>query len=83
MTLLAIIILFAAATIILTLRNFAIATMSFGVDACVPLVQFAIVYVRGVTTGCGLFAPLGRSYGASRRRVASGHHRRVKLQSAA
>ena len=68
---LAIIILFAAATIIFALQNFEIVTVSlFGFDARVPLALLvAIAYLLGAATGGSLFALLRRSYEGSRRRV--------------
>ena len=48
---LAVIILFAAATIIFALQNFEIVTMSFGLDARVPLALLAAVaYLLGAAT---------------------------------
>ena len=71
LTLLAIIILFAAATIIFALQNFEIVTVSlFGFDARVPLALLVgIAYLLGAATGGSLFALLRRSYEGSRRRV--------------
>ena len=68
---LAVIILFAAATIIFALQNFEIVTISFlGLNARVPLaVLVAIVYLLGAATGGGLLALLRRSYQGSRRSV--------------
>ena len=66
---LAVIILFAAATIIFALQNFEIVTVSFlGINARVPLALLvAVVYLLGAATGGGLFALLRRSYEESRR----------------
>ena len=66
---LAVIILFAAATIIFALQNFEIVTISFlGLNARVPLaVLVAIVYLLGAATGGSLFALLRRSYEGSAR----------------
>ena len=68
---LAVIILFAAATIIFALQNFEILTISFlGFNARVPLALLVvIVYLLGAATGGSLFALLRRSYEGSRRRV--------------
>ena len=68
---LAIIILFAAATIIFALQNFEIVTVSlFGFGARVPLALLVgIAYLLGAATGGSLFALLRRSYEGSRRRV--------------
>ena len=68
---LAIIILFAAATIIFALQNFEIVTVSlFGFDTRVPLALLvAIAYLLGAATGGSLFTLLRRSYEGSRRRV--------------
>jgi uncharacterized integral membrane protein len=70
---LAVIILFAAATIIFALQNFEIVTMSFGgFNGRVPLALLvAIVYLLGAATGGSLFALLRRSYQGSRRRIIS------------
>ena len=66
---LAVIILFAAATIIFALQNFEIVTISFlGLNARVALaVLVAIVYLLGAATGGSLFALLRRSYERSTR----------------
>jgi putative membrane protein len=68
---LAVIILFAAATIIFALQNFEIVTMSFlGFNARVPLALLVVVtYLLGAATGGGLFALLRRSYEGSRRSI--------------
>jgi lipopolysaccharide assembly protein A len=66
---LAVIIVFAAATIIFALQNFEIVTMSFlGLNVRVPLALLvAVVYLLGAATGGSLFALLRRSYQGSRR----------------
>jgi lipopolysaccharide assembly protein A len=66
---LAVIVLFAAATITFALRNFKIVTMSFlGFDARVPLALLvAVTYLLGAATGGSLFALLRRSYEGSKR----------------
>jgi lipopolysaccharide assembly protein A len=66
---LAVIILFAAATIIFAVQNFEIVTMSFlGINARVPLALLvAVAYLLGAATGGSLFAVLRRSYEESRR----------------
>jgi lipopolysaccharide assembly protein A len=68
---LAVIILFAAVTIIFALQNFEIVTISFlGVNARVPLALLIIVtYLLGAATGGSLFALLRRSYEGSRRNI--------------
>jgi lipopolysaccharide assembly protein A len=68
---LAIIILFAAATIMFALQNLEIVTMSFvGFAARVPLALLvAIVYLLGAATGGSLFALLRRLYEGSRRNM--------------
>jgi putative membrane protein len=68
---LAIIILFAAATIIFALQNFEIVTVSvLAFNARVPLALLvAISYLLGAATGGSLFALLRRSYEGSRRRM--------------
>ena len=68
---LAVIILFAAATIVFVLQNFEIVTMSFlGINARVPLALLvAVAYLLGAATGGSLFALLRRSYeGIEKRR---------------
>jgi lipopolysaccharide assembly protein A len=69
---LAIIILFAAATIVFAAQNFEIVTMTFlGFNARVPLALLvAVAYLLGAATGGSLFALLRRSYEGSRRSVA-------------
>jgi uncharacterized integral membrane protein len=66
---LAVIILFAAATIVFALQNLEIVTMTFlGINARVPLALLvAVAYVLGAVTGGSLFALLRRSYEGSRR----------------
>jgi putative membrane protein len=66
---LAVIILFAVATIIFALQNLEIVTMSFlGINARVPLALLvAIAYLLGAATGGSLFALLRRSYEGSKR----------------
>ena len=68
---LAVIILFAAATIIFVAQNFEIVTISFlGFNARVPLALLVvIVYLLGAATGGSLFALLRRSYEGSRRSI--------------
>jgi putative membrane protein len=65
---LAIIILFAAATVIFALQNFEIVTVSFlSFSARVPLaLLIAVVYLLGAATGGSLFALLRRSYKGSK-----------------
>jgi putative membrane protein len=66
---LAVIVLFAAATIVFALQNFEIVTISFlGANLRVPLALLvAVVYLLGAATGGSLFALLRRSYQGSRR----------------
>jgi lipopolysaccharide assembly protein A len=66
---LALVVLFAAATIIFALQNFEIVTMSFlGWNLRVPLALLvAVVYLLGAVTGGSLFALLRRSYEGSKR----------------
>lgn len=68
---LAIIILFAVATVIFALQNFEIVTMSFlSFSARAPLaLVIAVVYLVGAATGGSLFALLRRSYEGSRRSI--------------
>ena len=68
---LAVIILFAAATIIFAVQNFEIVTMSFlGINARVPLALLvAVAYLLGAVTGGSLYALLRRSYEGSRRGI--------------
>ena len=65
---LAVIILFAAATIVFALQNFEIVTMTFlGFNARVPLALLvAVAYLLGAVTGGSLFALLRRYYEGSR-----------------
>jgi lipopolysaccharide assembly protein A len=65
---LAVILLFAAATIVFALQNFEIVTMSLlGSNVRVPLALLvAVVYLLGAATGGSLFALLRRSYEGSR-----------------
>jgi lipopolysaccharide assembly protein A len=60
---LAIIVLFAAVTIIFAAQNFQIVTVSFlGLSARAPLALLvAVIYVVGAATGGSLLALLGRS----------------------
>jgi lipopolysaccharide assembly protein A len=66
---LAVIILFAAATMIFAAQNFETVTMTFlGFNARVPLaLLIAVAYLLGAATGGSLFALLRRSYEGSRR----------------
>lgn len=66
---LAVIILFAAATIIFALQNFEIVTVAFlGSGVRIPLaLLIAVIYLLGAATGGSLFALLRRSYEGSRR----------------
>ena len=66
---LAVIILFAAATIIFALQNFEIVTCPFSASmpACRSQLLVAVVYLLGAATGGSLFALLRRSYEGSRR----------------
>jgi putative membrane protein len=68
---LAVIVLFAAATIIFAAQNFEIVTVSFlGFNARIPLALLvAVIYLLGAATGGSLFALLRRSYAKSRRSV--------------
>jgi lipopolysaccharide assembly protein A len=67
----AIIVLFAAATLIFALQNLEIVTMSFlGFKARVPLALLAVVaYIVGAATGGSLLALLRRSYEGSQRSI--------------
>jgi putative membrane protein len=67
----AIVVLFAAATIIFSLQNLEIVTMSFlGFNARAPLALLvAVTYLLGAATGGSLFALLRRSYEGSRRSI--------------
>jgi uncharacterized integral membrane protein len=66
---LAVIILFAAATLIFAVQNLEIVTMSFlGLHARAPLALLvAVVYFLGAVTGGSLLALLRRSYEGSMR----------------
>lgn len=66
---LAIIILFAAATIVFALQNLETVTISFfKMNLSMPLALLAVVvYLLGAATGGSLFALLRRSYEGSRR----------------
>ena len=68
---LAVIILFAAATIVFALQNFEIVTMTFlSFNARVPLALLvAVVYLVGAATGGSLLALLRQSYEGSRRSI--------------
>jgi uncharacterized integral membrane protein len=68
---LAVIVLFAAATIIFALQNLEIVTMSFlGINAHAPLaLVVTFVYLLGAATGGSLFVLLRRSYEGSRRSI--------------
>jgi uncharacterized integral membrane protein len=68
---LAIIILFAAATVVFALQNFAVVTVSFlNFNVRAPLaLLIAIVYLLGAATGGSFFALLRRSYQGSRRGI--------------
>jgi lipopolysaccharide assembly protein A len=70
---LAIIILFAAVTVIFALQNLDTVTMSFlGFSARAPLaLLIPVIYLIGAATGGSLFALLRRSYAGSKRRVAA------------
>jgi putative membrane protein len=72
---LAIIIVFALATIIFAVQNFDMVTMSLlGFNARVPLaLAVAIAYLLGAATGGSLFALLRRSYQGSRQTMAVSH----------
>ena len=66
---LAIVILFAFATIVFAVQNLQVVTIGFlGVSASVPLALLvAVSYVLGAVTGGSLLALLRRSYERSRR----------------
>ncbi|HWX05870.1 MAG TPA: hypothetical protein VN065_08570 [Bradyrhizobium sp.] len=66
---LAVIVLFALATIIFAVQNLEIITISFlGSNLRVPLALLvAVAYLLGAATGGSLFALLRRSYQGSRR----------------
>ena len=65
---LAVIVLFAAATLVFVLQDFEIVTMTFlGINARVPLALLvAVAYLLGAATGGSLFALLRRSYEGSK-----------------
>ena len=65
---LAVIVLFAAATLVFVLQNFEIVTMTFlGINARVPLALLvAVAYLLGAVTGGSLLALLRRSYAVQR-----------------
>ena len=67
---LAVIVLFAAATIVFVFQNFEIVTMTFlGINARVPLALLvAVAYLLGAVTGGSLLALLRRSYEGSKKR---------------
>lgn len=69
---LAVIILFAVATVVFAMQNLETVTMSFlGVNVSLPLaVQTIIVYLLGAVTGGSLFALLRRSYEGTKRSAA-------------
>jgi putative membrane protein len=71
---LAVIVLFAAATLVFALQNFEIATVSFlGFKIRAPLALLTIVvYVLGAATGGSLLALLRRSYQGSRQSIMHG-----------
>jgi len=68
---LAVIVLFAAGTIIFAAQNFATVTITFfRMNVSLPLAILAIViYLLGAATGGSLFALLRRSYAGSKRTV--------------
>ena len=70
---LAVIILFALATIIFAVQNLEIVTVSFlGFKAGLRLALLvALAYLLGAATGGSLFALLRRSYEGSRRSIAA------------
>ena len=69
---LAVIVLFAAATIIFAAQNFQIVTIAFlGLSARTPLALLVVViYLLGAATGGSLLALLRRSVEGARRREA-------------
>ena len=69
---LAVIVLFAIATLIFAVQNLQIVTMSFlGISARVPLALLvAVIYVLGMATGGSLWALLRRSLHGARRTAA-------------
>ena len=66
---LAVIVLFAAATLLFAVQNFEIVTMSFlGFSARVPLALLVVaIYVLGMATGGSLLALLRRSLQGAKR----------------
>jgi lipopolysaccharide assembly protein A len=70
---LAVIILFAVATLIFAVQNLEVATVSFlGFNARAPLALLTIVvYLLGAATGSSLLALLRRSYAGTRQSAAS------------
>ncbi|OAF06943.1 hypothetical protein AYJ54_18560 [Bradyrhizobium centrolobii] len=66
---LAVIVLFAAATMIFAVQNFETVTISFfRMNLSLPLaVQTVVVYLLDAATGGSLFALLRRSYAGSKR----------------
>ncbi|MEK9278715.1 MULTISPECIES: lipopolysaccharide assembly protein LapA domain-containing protein [unclassified Bradyrhizobium] len=66
---LAVIVLFAAATLIFAAQNFETVTISFfKMNISLPLaLQTLVVYLLGAATGGSLFALLRRSYARSKR----------------
>ena len=69
---LAVIVLFAAATIIFAVQNFQTVTVAFlGLSARTPLAFLvAVIYLLGTATGGSLLAVLRRSVEGARRRTA-------------
>jgi len=67
----AVIVLFAGATVIFAAQNFETVTISFfRMNLSLPLaVQTLVVYLLGAATGGSLFALLRRSYTGSKRSV--------------
>ena len=67
----AVIVLFAVATVIFAAQNFETVTISFfRMNLSLPLaVQTLVVYLLGAATGGSLFALLRRSYTGSKRGV--------------
>jgi uncharacterized integral membrane protein len=65
----AVIVLFAAATLVFAAQNFETVTISFfKINVSLPLaLQTVVVYLLGAATGGSLFALLRRSYAGSRR----------------
>jgi uncharacterized integral membrane protein len=69
---LTVIALFVAATLVFSVQNFQIVTMSFlGFSARAPLaLMVGIIYLLGMATGGSLLALLRRSFEGSKRRPA-------------